>query len=96
MAQPASLAATEFGARLRAVRDEQGLSQQAVADAAGLHVAYVGQVERGQRNVSLHNILRLAAALSTTPGRLMDGLPDPDAPPPKPKKRSATKRATRR
>jgi transcriptional regulator with XRE-family HTH domain len=66
--------ATTFGARLRQRRDELGLSQEALADVAGLHRTYVGSVERGERNVSLHNLLRLARALRTDPGELVRGL----------------------
>jgi transcriptional regulator with XRE-family HTH domain len=48
---------------LRSERKRLGLSQEEVADAAGLHRTYVGSVERGERNVSVDNIERLAAAL---------------------------------
>ena len=67
-------AAVEFGSRLRAVRTEAGLSQMALADLAGLHFTYVSSVERGERNVSLENIVRLAAALDINPSRLVEGL----------------------
>lgn len=52
-----------FGARVRALREEQGMSQEALAHAAGLDRSYMGGVERGQRNVSLDNIYRIAGAL---------------------------------
>lgn len=71
---PISDAAGEFGRRVRAQREHLGLSQEALADIAGLHWTFVGQVERGQRNLSLHNILKLAAALDVNPGSLVDGL----------------------
>lgn len=48
---------------LRALRASQGLSQEALADLAGLHRTYVGSIERKERNVSLDNVERLAQAL---------------------------------
>ena len=53
----------EFGKRLRELRKARGLSQEALAHACGLDRTYVGGVERGERNVSLVNIERLAAAV---------------------------------
>lgn len=74
---PLSLAAGEFGARVRAHREELGLSQEKLADVAGLHWTFVGQVERGQRNLTLHNILKLAVALDVDPSDLVAGLRPP-------------------
>ena len=54
----------EFGDRLRSIRLEKGISQEALAAQADLHRTYVSSVERGARNVSLLNIARLAEALS--------------------------------
>lgn len=64
----------EFGKRVRARRNELGLSQEALADLAGVHRTYVGSAERGERNVALLNILRIATALGVKPGSLLDGL----------------------
>lgn len=72
MADVEALAA--FGGRVRAAREASGLSQEALAERAGLHRTYVGTTERGLRNVSLTNILRLARALDVRPGELLDGL----------------------
>lgn len=52
-----------FGRALRRRREAAGFSQESLADAAGLHRTYVGSVERGERNISLRNIVRLASAL---------------------------------
>ena len=71
---PISTVAYDFGARVRRQRQQQGLSQERLADLAGLHWTFVGQVERGRRNLTLHNIVKLAAALGVDPGELMSGL----------------------
>lgn len=60
-----------FGARLRAERERLGVSQEELADRAGLHRTYVGGVERGERNLGLLNVLRLARALNITPATLL-------------------------
>lgn len=53
----------EFGKHLRALRQARSVSQERLADDAGLHRTYVSSVERGERNISLVNIERLAVAL---------------------------------
>ncbi|HRW41096.1 MAG TPA: helix-turn-helix transcriptional regulator [Microthrixaceae bacterium] len=75
--EPLSAATIEFGARVRALRQARGWSQERLAEACSLHWTYVGQVERGRRNLTLHNILKLADALAADPGELVTGLPTP-------------------
>jgi transcriptional regulator with XRE-family HTH domain len=77
MPEPVSDALLTFGDRVRTRRHELDLSQEALADRAGLHWTFVGQVERGQRNLSLHNLLKLAEALEIDPAELVAGLAPP-------------------
>ena len=64
-----------FGKAIRALREERGYSQEELAERAGLHRNYVGGVERGERNVALENIVKLAVALSVRTRDLFDSLP---------------------
>jgi transcriptional regulator with XRE-family HTH domain len=52
-----------LGARIRELRREQGWSQEKFAEVCGLHRTYMGHVERGEKNVSLSTVLRVANAL---------------------------------
>lgn len=71
---PVSEVTREFGARVRARRLTMGLSQEALAEGSSLHWSYLGQVERGRVNLSLHNIVKIAETLGIDPGELMAGL----------------------
>jgi transcriptional regulator with XRE-family HTH domain len=64
-----------FGKRLREVRARKGISQERLAELAGLHRTYVSSVERGERNISLVNIESLAAALGVPMAELMPDRP---------------------
>lgn len=62
-----------FGAQVRAARLKKCLSQESLADLAGLDRTYIGGVERGERNLSLLNITKIAAALEISPSDLLEG-----------------------
>lgn len=63
-----------FGRHLAELRRRAGLSQEALALESGLARSYLGGVERGQRNIALLNICRLAVALSVRPSELLQTL----------------------
>jgi len=56
----------EFGKRIRELRKQKNLSQEDLAERAGLHYTYIGQVERGKKNPSLKSIEKIAKALDTS------------------------------
>lgn len=60
-----------FGQRVAYLRKQIGWSQEKLANESGLARSYLGGVERGQRNIALVNICRLAEALSVDPSELM-------------------------
>lgn len=64
----------KFGQKLRDERAKKGLSQEELADEAGIHRTYVGMIERGQKNVTLKNLKKLAKALKLTLEELVKGL----------------------
>lgn len=59
-----------FAVNLRIYRTEQNMSQEYLAELAGLHRTYISAVEREQRNISIENIQRIADALKIEPYRL--------------------------
>jgi transcriptional regulator with XRE-family HTH domain len=63
-----------LGDRVKELRHQQGLSQEALALACKLDRTYIGGVERGERNISLVNIYKVAAALHMLPGELLPDL----------------------
>ncbi|WP_167758003.1 helix-turn-helix domain-containing protein [Deinococcus fonticola] len=74
-----STARQRFADALRRLRQEKGLSQEELAEKADLHRNYVGSVERGERNVGVDNMERLAQALGV---ELVDMLGRSDDSPP--------------
>ncbi|MFP6557369.1 helix-turn-helix domain-containing protein [Paraburkholderia sp. B3] len=60
-----------FAANVRCYRLALGLSQEALAERAGVHRTYVGMLERGEKNVTIYNIGRIAAALGVSPDSLL-------------------------
>jgi transcriptional regulator with XRE-family HTH domain len=63
-----------FGLRVRKLREDLDWSQDQLAEQADLHRTYISGLERGERNVSVLNIVRLARALKTTPGKPLDDI----------------------
>lgn len=63
-----------FGRVVRRYRMELGLSQERLAAVAGLDRTYIGGIERGERNVALLNIIRIAKALRVAPSALLADL----------------------
>lgn len=64
----------QFGNNVKNYRQGLGISQEALAEKASLHRTYIGSVERGERNISLENIVQLANALRVSPSELLQGI----------------------
>lgn len=64
----------KLGSRIRALRGKANISQEKLAAICGLHRTYIGAVERGERNISLLNIVVLARALGVKPSELIEGI----------------------
>lgn len=71
---PSPNARLRLAQRLRAERAVRGISQEQLADLAGLHRTYVGSVERAERNISIDNIEQLAGALELDISKLLEPL----------------------
>jgi transcriptional regulator with XRE-family HTH domain len=73
--------AEAFGRQVRAARERLGVSQEKLAFIAGFHRTYVGNLERGEVNPSLYNVVRIATALDVDAADLVRDLPLVDLPP---------------
>ena len=69
-------AKADFGAHLRKLRKQKGLSQEELAFSCDLDRTYIGGIERGERNISLINILKISKALGVPSRELMGGFDD--------------------
>ncbi|MEH2139043.1 helix-turn-helix domain-containing protein [Nostoc sp.] len=64
----------KFGKRVRDERLQRGLSQEELAEKAELHRTYIGMIERGEKNITLINIQKIAKALVITVDELLKGI----------------------
>jgi len=64
----------QFGKRVRSTREKACLSQEELAARAGIHRTYIGGVERGERNLGLSNVFRIADALGLPAASLLRGI----------------------
>lgn len=62
---------TIFAENIKRCRLERGITQEVLADLAGLHRTYIGSVERGERNISIDNIACISRALGTSPANML-------------------------
>ncbi len=60
-----------FGARVRTLRKDKGLSQEGLSNLAGIDRSYMGQIERGEINLTLTKIYQIADALGVEPEQLL-------------------------
>ncbi|EST55370.1 XRE family transcriptional regulator [Brevibacillus panacihumi W25] len=60
-----------LGERIRSLRLEQGLSQEQLGERSGLHTNYIGQIERGEKNLTLETLLKIARSLGTSLEQLL-------------------------
>jgi len=61
-----------LGARIRKLREQANISQEALGQISGLHRTYIGAIERGERNPSVLSLQKIAKALNVSVGALFD------------------------
>lgn len=64
----------KFGERVREERVKLGFSQEDFADVVGVHRTYIGMIERAEKNITLENISKIAAALKLSLSSLFEGV----------------------
>lgn len=74
MSEPISDAARILGERLRDRRNKLALSQEEIANLAGMNVSNYGKIERGIGNPNFHTLVRIASVLGVDPGSLIKGI----------------------
>ncbi|HEV2418692.1 MAG TPA: helix-turn-helix transcriptional regulator [Terriglobia bacterium] len=68
----ANLITRQFGRRVRALRMKKEISQEELAERCGVHRTYMGRIERGETNITLTNIHKIAQGLGVSPAYLVD------------------------
>ncbi len=64
----------QFGSKVRLARKELSMSQEQLASIANMHRTYIGMIERGEKNITLTNILKLSQALSISASTLLESI----------------------
>lgn len=64
----------KLGEKIRTLRTSKGYSQEEIADASGMGHTYMGRVERGEKNISIQNLIQIAFALNVEAGILVPRL----------------------
>jgi transcriptional regulator with XRE-family HTH domain len=62
-----------FGEQVKGLRIKKHLSQEGLANKAGVHRTYIGMIERGEKNITIKNICKIANALGVDPKILLEG-----------------------
>lgn len=63
-----------IGLNITIIRERQGLTQEKLAELAGLHRAYIGQIERGEKNIGLKNLEKIAKGLNVPINNLIGSM----------------------
>jgi transcriptional regulator with XRE-family HTH domain len=68
-----------IGQRIRDYRTQKNISQEKLAELAGCHHTYIGQIERGEKNATIESIEKIASALSISLSRLFENIENQDS-----------------